>query len=424
MVHASCHPLFLLRPLHLLTFTSFLLLASCALRSQIHRTSVPLERYMVSRSPRPWNPSEWDAMRLYRQETFSVLRCVLISSLLLSSVGAFTTSTCPPCDPRDPTCTLPPASSTWRYWRHRRHWRQVPVAFAPGSYRQQSQCNARISGPSSSGDNSSRKDNDDNGDEDDKDSISKKIESRLSTLLESDERDRELTLAEEKEYKVKLAEAERAIAEAEVARKKLLLAKNGGSLSGVGSGGSASSIQASLAPTSLRSDISRTDAGTLVINVPPVGLKAESILPGVFSLVWFSAIIPATFAGGIGSALFLLPFWASGGLVAKLAFYDPFLGGELSIGRYAWSLKGTYAGIKKKEKDGATKELRGAAAEVALYVNEVPRGELRLYGERGMLSLGLGLPFDELEYLAGEINQHLSDLKETNDEDPLYEGVL
>jgi len=299
----------------------------------------------------------------------------------------------------------------------------VPVSFAPGNYRQQPKCNARISGPSSFEDNSStRKDNDDNENEDDKDSISKKIESRLSTLLESDERDRELTLAEEKEYKVKLAEAERAIAEAEVARKKLLLAKNGGGLSGVGE--SASSIQASLAPASLRSDISRTDAGTLVINVPPVGLKAESILPGVFSLVWFSAIIPATFAGGIGSALFLLPFWASGGLVAKLAFYDPFLGGELSIGRYAWSLKGTYAGIKKKEKDGATQELRGAAAEVALYVNEVPRGELRLYGERGMLSLGLGLPFNELEYLAGEINQHLSDLKETSDEDPLYEGVL
>lgn len=332
---------------------------------------------------------------------------LICSSLLLISADAFTIP--PPCDPHvDPNCLspVPPGGGDEKH---------VPAAFAPSSNHHASRStsvSARISGPPPSLDPTSN-------DDDDAVSTSKSLQTRLSTMVQSD---REQTSAEEEEYKTKLAEAERAIAEAEAARKKLLLAKNNG---GSSTGDiTTSTMQSALAPASCRSTISRTDAGTLVINVPPIGLKAESILPGVFSLVWFSAIIPATFAGGIGSALFLLPFWASGGLVAKLAFYDPFLGGELSIGQYAWSLRGTYAGIKKKERDGATEELRGAAAEVALYVNEVPKGELRLYGEKGMISLGLGLGFDELEYLAGEINQHLSDLKEMKDADPLYEGVL
>ena len=125
-------------------------------------------------------------------------------------------------------------------------------------------------------------------------------------------------------------------------------------------------------------------------------------------------------------SLFMLPFWASGGLVAKLAFYDPFLGGQLTIGQYAWSLKGTWLGLKKKEKDGATDDLRGAVAEIAAYVNGVAQAELRLYGSQGMVSLGLGLGLDELEYLAGEINQYLLDIRKKNGggKDMLYEGEL
>jgi len=112
-------------------------------------------------------------------------------------------------------------------------------------------------------------------------------------------------------------------------------------------------------------------------------------------------------------------------MVAKLAFYDPFLGGELTIGQYAWSLKGTWLGLKRKEKDGSTDDLRGAVAEVAVWVNGVPQAELRLYGSKGMVSLGLGLPMDELEFLASQINQYLYEIrKEDNGKDALYEGVL
>ena len=231
---------------------------------------------------------------------------------------------------------------------------------------------------------------------------------------------------EEQEYKIKLAEAERAVAEAQQARKKLALSRYDESNEQIIGGGSrslSSPSSVSTKPLATRSTISYTDANSIVVTVPPIGLAANSVMPGVFSVAWFSAIIPATVAaGGIGSALFLLPFWLSGGLVAKLAFYDPFLGGELTIGRYAWSLKGTYIGMKRKEKDGATAELRGAVAEVAAVVNGIPNAELRLYGEKGVVSLGLGLPRDELEYLASEINCLL---QETNDSGyGLYEGVL
>ena len=173
--------------------------------------------------------------------------------------------------------------------------------------------------------------------------------------------------SEEEEYKIKLAEAEKAIAEAEVARKKLL-AKMKSTGTELGAAENASSI----APFGCQSTITRTDAGSLIITVPSSGLRSDSIMAGVFSLVWFSAILPATFAGGLPSALFLLLFWASGGMIVKLAFYDPFLGGQLTIGQYAWSLKGTWLGLKKKERDGATDDLRGAMAEVTMYVNGVP----------------------------------------------------
>ena len=226
---------------------------------------------------------------------------------------------------------------------------------------------------------------------------------------------------EEEEYKIKLAEAEKAIAEAEVARKKLLEKKRS-----METELDTTEKVSAIAPFGCQSTITRTDAGSLIITVPSSGLRSDSIMAGVFSLVWFSAILPVTFAGGLASTLFLLPFWLSGGMIAKLAFYDPFLGGQLTIGQYAWSLKGTWLGLKKKERDGATDDLRGAMAEVAMYVNGVPQGELRLYGSKGMVSLGLGLPMKELEYLSGEINQYLLDIRQSvdNGKDDLYEGVL
>lgn len=295
------------------------------------------------------------------------------------------------CDPRtDNKCLCPQELHSTARWRPR----HIPPV------------RTRISGSSFDRERVDDRENDQS---------STDLKKRLSKVKNADALQLEKLPSEEEEYKAKLADAEKAIAEAEAARKKLLTKK----------GGVNTPLSNTVPPFGCQSTITRTDAGSLVIDIPSSGLRTDSMFAGFFSLAWFSAIIPATVSGGLAMSLFMLPFWASGGMVAKLAFYDPFLGGELTIGQYAWSLKGTWLGLKRKEKEGATDDLRGAVAEVAMWVNGVPQAELRLYGSKGMVSLGLGLPMDELEFLASQINQYLYEIrKEDNGKDALYEGVL
>lgn len=106
------------------------------------------------------------------------------------------------------------------------------------------------------------------------------------------------TDSDEEDYARKLQQAQTAIQEAEEARLKMLQKKK----KSVGS-----------IPLLTRCKISKTDAGTLQIDIQPEGIKSSSLFSGAFSVAWFSAIIPATFAGGgPGGALFLLPFWMAG----------------------------------------------------------------------------------------------------------------
>ena len=204
------------------------------------------------------------------------------------------------------------------------------------------------------------------------------------------------------DYQIKLREAEKAIAAAEEARKKLLL-KN-----------SNSQAKPRPPPNSL-ARIEYSDAGTMFIEIPPKGLGTDSFFTGAFSLAWFSAIIPATFASGGASLLFMLPFWAAGGMVAKNAVFDPFVSGTLQLGKFAWSVENTYARKSINRKEGPTEQLRGATAEIVAVVNGVPQAEIKLYTDKGMTAFGLGLSIDELEYIAGEINDHLSQIRETQD---------
>lgn len=200
------------------------------------------------------------------------------------------------------------------------------------------------------------------------------------------------------DYRIKLREAEKAIAAAEEARKKLLL-KNRPSKP--------------RPPPNSVARIEFSDAGTMLIEIPPKGLGTDSFFTGAFSLAWFSAIIPATFASGGASLLFMLPFWAAGGMVAKNVVFDPFVSGTLQVGKFAWSVENNYAGKSINKKDGPTEQLRGATAEIVAVVNGVPQSEIKLYTDKGMTAFGLGLSIDELEYIAGEINDHLSQIRET-----------
>ena len=207
------------------------------------------------------------------------------------------------------------------------------------------------------------------------------------------------------EYSRALAEAQRAAERLRDAERQLLVQRVDEPLS---------------RPRSARATITRSDAGTLIVDVPAAGMNGGTVFGAAFSAAWFSAIIPATatmIGSGGASALFMLPFWAAGGLVAKDTVLDPAKATELSIGEFAWELRQTAArrvagGLRLKSSSGATDELDAAEAAVAAYVNGVPTHVLRLGAADGrVLALGGGLPLAELEWLASEINAHLAQLR-------------
>lgn len=167
-------------------------------------------------------------------------------------------------------------------------------------------------------------------------------------------------------------------------------------------------------PPGARSTVTRSDAGTLLIDVPAAGLmNGGTLFGGAFSLAWFSAVVPATFASGGGATLFMLPFWLAGGLVAKQTLVDPTKATALSIGEFGWELRQCLPGLTISAEDGATEEFAGAAVEVAAYVNGVPTYILRLATSNGQAcTLGSGLPVSELDWLAFEVNAHLSAMRE------------
>jgi len=169
------------------------------------------------------------------------------------------------------------------------------------------------------------------------------------------------------------------------------------------------------------SRISYTDANTLQLELPPSGIDSNVFFSGAFSALWFSAVGPATIGmlstGGIAPALFMVPFWLAGGMVAKMAVVDPFVSSKLSIGDYLWTLEKNYfrriGNLTSKKQDGPTEAFKGASVEVGMVVNNVPRYELRLFFDGSTISFGNGLSFDELEYLAETINEHCTKIAET-----------
>ena len=167
------------------------------------------------------------------------------------------------------------------------------------------------------------------------------------------------------------------------------------------------------------SRITYTDANTLQIELPPSGVSADVFFSGAFSALWFSAVAPATVgmisSGGV-AALFMVPFWFAGGMIAKTAVVDPFVSSKLTIGDYLWTLEKNYfqsrGKLTSKTEDGPTETFRGASVEVGMLVNNVPRYELRLFFDGNTISFGKGLDYDELEYLALTINEHCAKIGE------------
>ena len=176
-------------------------------------------------------------------------------------------------------------------------------------------------------------------------------------------------------------------------------------------------------PESIKSDavsftnrviISRTDAGTLVVDILPTGLDAlTAIGTGAFAIAWFSAVIPASFASG---GLIMLPFWAAGSLIAKQVVVDPFVSTHLRIGAYAWSLTSTFGGKTIYHKEGATEDVQRAQVEKTITTqkdgSERVRYDLKLFTSKAKArTISSSKTPQEQEYLATVINHHLNAMK-------------
>jgi len=181
-------------------------------------------------------------------------------------------------------------------------------------------------------------------------------------------------------------------------------------------------------PLDMRAQISKTDAGTLVIDLPAEGFTSKSVMSGAFSIAWFSAIGPATVSGGLMAAPFLLPFWLAGGLVAKTAFVDPFVNTRLSIGEFGWSLQSSFRNSNKsRESSGSTDQLKGAElVDLTKIVEGKPRYnyELKLYARNGAMGIVNSIDPAELEYLAYVINTHMEKIRSKSQERNFDEHVM
>jgi hypothetical protein len=141
-----------------------------------------------------------------------------------------------------------------------------------------------------------------------------------------------------------------------------------------------------------RALISYTDAQTLEITLPPQNVGMSTFMSGAFSLAWFSAITPATFAArGAASLMFMLPFWIAGGVVAKAGVVDPLVRQKFTLGKYAWSLTKEIAGQTIQKVEKPTERLQGVSVRLLDIINEVPRYELELLmsGESDNYSFGI-----------------------------------
>ena len=220
------------------------------------------------------------------------------------------------------------------------------------------------------------------------------VTQRKMVLKDDEEKDRE-------DYARKVANAEKAIAEAQEAKRKLLVGKGD---------------EARLKTRLMRCQWSKTDAGTLELVWPCEGMNTGSFMSLAFSVAWFSAIIPTTFAS-LTAVPFLLPFWVAGGMVAKNAVVDPLVETTMSIGQYAYQIQINYV-ISKNKKitlkslEGATEHLNAANVDLSVVVNGVPQYELRIFDKNKASTHTIAATSnqEELLFLADEINGHLQEM--------------
>ena len=171
-------------------------------------------------------------------------------------------------------------------------------------------------------------------------------------------------------------------------------------------------------PTASCARITRTDAGTLEIYIPP-GRTTLSETDEVATIgVLLSALLPAAFVFDLPRLLApLLSFGV--GLFLKRRLINPTADTTLTIGQYAWKLRRTVAGVVTQEEEGATDTLRGADTLLLFRHRGVYRTELRLYaaGKQAVIMDVVLQSSEEGDALAANVNAYLHGLETAPEND-------
>lgn len=172
---------------------------------------------------------------------------------------------------------------------------------------------------------------------------------------------------------------------------------------------------------SSRVKVETTDAGSLRIFIPKVGIKSENLGEVGFTASWLGIIGYWTVGmvqagmGPLGLA-FSVPFWMAGASMANKSIIDPATAVQLKIGVHGWSLEKKLLGSKTVAVgEGPTWQLNEAVVDSDMEVNGKPLTSVQLHSVSQHYSFGHALKTKEKEFVAREINEWLK----RNDEEIL-----
>jgi len=151
------------------------------------------------------------------------------------------------------------------------------------------------------------------------------------------------------------------------------------------------------------SDIRFTNAGTLVLDIPPRGKVVRSMLIGVYLHAGRFAVV-----GPISRPLVLAVY---SGFMGQFMFVNPFVSTHITIGKHTWSLTRKYFGKRISFMEGSTNQL--VRASLTLHHGKhsnVKSCSLHLHTKKlrmRKIRLAAGLPLEDQQLLEGVINDYL-----------------
>lgn len=181
-------------------------------------------------------------------------------------------------------------------------------------------------------------------------------------------------------------------------------------------------LRRAVSSASFVSTISRSAAGTLLIEIPPAGRRTitSALTSGAFFAVWLSLTgrfaWTAARSGSYAAAGLSLFMWGIGATCAVDEALLPLLRHELAIGAFLYSVRVIGPGDwEVVEHSGPTSDLRGASA--VLFSEEgsgppnAPNGVVLETSSKEWIPFGKGcISHAEAMYLVEQIETHLAEL--------------